>query len=126
METAARSVIFREARALRIAFLAVMLGFAVMVGIFAYLGPFSQHQSDRNTVAILHFPTGPQHDCLPSSGSIASHCHSPSAFPGDGLEHLDGPTRAFGDRWTLPDRSSRTQHRPRGLLRPPNTPSRSA
>jgi hypothetical protein len=119
-------MICREAHAVRIVFSAILLGLAMMVGAVASLESYPPYQSEQHAAVIVHGGTLPQHDCPTSSGSLAGHCQLPSAVLGAGSGNLSGSTGAFENNWILPDLLRRTQHRPSGLLRPPNALSRRA
>jgi hypothetical protein len=119
-------MICREAHAVRIVFSAILLGLVMMAAAVASPESYPPNQSEQHTAVIVHPAAMPQNDCETSSGSLAGHCQLPSAALGAGSGNLSGSTGAFENNRILPDLLRRTQHRPSGLLRPPNAMSRRA
>lgn len=116
----------REAHAVYMAFLVAILGLAIMVGSVAPMETHLAKQSEQHRSAIVNLAAMPPHECPSSSGSIASHCHLQYAVPASGSGNSPVPTVIFGGHWVRRELSWRTQHRPRGLLRPPNAVSQLA
>lgn len=116
----------REAHAICMAFLVAILGLAIIVGSVAPMEMHQAKQSEQHRSAIANVAVMPLHECPTSSGSFVSHCHLQYAVPASGSVSAPGPTGAFGSRWVPLELSRRTQHRPRGLLRPPDPVSQPA
>lgn len=116
----------REAHAICMAFLVAILGLAIMLGSVAPMEPHQAKQSDQHRSAIVNVAAMSPHECPTSSGSLGSHCHLQYAVPASGSGNAPVPIVALGSHWVRLELSCRTQHRPSGLLRPPNAVSQLA
>lgn len=108
------------------AFLVAILGLAIMVGSVDPIETNQARQSDQHRSAIVNVASMPPHECPTSPGSLGSHCHLQYAISASGSANAPVPIVAFVSHWVRLEFSFRTQHRPSGLLRPPNAVSQLA
>lgn len=119
-------MICREAHALCIVFVAMLLGLILTAGAVASMDLRPAHWTESHAPIMLNAEATAQHECSISTGSSAGHCHLPSTVPGNGSGNETRSAEAFGSQRILLELLRGTQHRPSGLLRPPDVLSRTA
>ena len=123
MKLGKQSEVCSKVYGVRALLLAMLLGLVILAEAGISFGTRLPFPENLKLAAVSLAAPVHTHDCQTASGNVSGHCQLPSAATIGEQGGASSPTSALASRRTLLDQLNRTQHRPGGLLRPPNAMS---